>query len=252
MNSVQTIGFGAGFVLASPKSGDLAPNPSPTMVSASIQNWKATISGDIKELFGQNQFAIDSAVGKRSIKGSFEYGSFTLEMLNQLYLADSLVTGSIHTAVLEPHTIAATTPFIVTATHSATFVQDFGVFYAVTGAPLELVASAPATGQYMVSAGVYTFASVDEGLAAQISYSYGDTTTGKTLTVSTRQMGYGPIISLMLTLPYKGSNCALFLPNCRLGKIDLSTKLDDYATISTDFHAFAGTDGIVAQMYAMA
>lgn len=50
--------------------------------------------------------------------------------------------------------------------------SDAGVTYVATGAALTAVASAPATGQYSVAAGVYTFAAGDAGKAVVVNYGY--------------------------------------------------------------------------------
>lgn len=250
LQTLQTIQFGSGLVLASPKAGDLAPNPTPMMVSRAIQNWKCTISGDIKELYGQNQFAVDTAVGKRSIKGSFDYGQYTLEMLNQLFFSDAIEEGAPKYSILEPGEIPGSTAYTVTVANAATFNEDFGVFYAATGAPFEKVDATPAEGQYSVAAGIYTFNVADKGLAVQITYTYLDATTGKTLTINSHQMGYGPVVSLLLSMGYQNNYNQIYLPYCRLGKIDFATKIDDYMLPSTDFQAFAGPDGVVAKIIA--
>jgi hypothetical protein len=50
--------------------------------------------------------------------------------------------------------------------------SDQGVTYATTGAALTKVASAPAVGQYSVSAGAYTFNAADNGAAVTLSYGF--------------------------------------------------------------------------------
>ena len=50
--------------------------------------------------------------------------------------------------------------------------SDLGVTYAATGAPLTPVSTSPAAGQYLVSAGTYTFAAADAGQSVSISYGY--------------------------------------------------------------------------------
>jgi hypothetical protein len=64
-----------------------------------------------------------------------------------------------------------TTPYQITALQAnGTWGQDDGLTIAgVAGVP---VASAPTTGQYSVSAGVYTFAAADTGKAVVLNYSY--------------------------------------------------------------------------------
>ena len=81
MSILPGLQFGSGFLLASPQtsSGNPAPDPTPLQVGV-IQNIKFTLGADIKSLFGQNQWPVDSAVGKRSIKGSFEFAQANLRL----------------------------------------------------------------------------------------------------------------------------------------------------------------------------
>lgn len=241
MAPLPGIQFGSGVLFAVPVAGNLPTNPTPQEVGI-IQNVKLTISGDIKELFGQKQWAVDSAVGKRSIKGSFEFAQMDNSFFNQCFFSDSVAVGIISTAYNELHTIPAMTTFTATVSNIPV-VQDLGVVNLTTGARMTKVASAPATGQYSVvlSTGVYTFASADASVPIAISYTYAQSTVGTTLTTSNHVMGWGPILSMTIPLLYQGVSNAINLPNVRLGKIDLSTKLDDYAMLSTDFSAFAGS-----------
>jgi hypothetical protein len=138
-------------------------------------------------------------------------------------------------------------------------VQDLGVIYTSgnnAGKPLVAILSGtPTTGQYTVSAGVYTFAAADDGLGIAISYAYSNTTDGQTFTIINEAMGTGPIVGLYLSLPYEAPsfgqlNRTLFLPQVRFANFSLSTKLDDYTDENTTFEAFANpVTGIVAQSY---
>lgn len=62
------------------------------------------------------------------------------------------------------------TPFQVLVDDSADFLQDAGVVFYPAGAALVKVSGTPATGQYAVSAGLYTFAAADTLKQVQISY----------------------------------------------------------------------------------
>lgn len=241
--AVPGIQFGSGVLFATPASGQLAVDPTPQEVGI-IQDISFTISGDIKELFGQFQWPVDSAVGKRSIKGTFNFAQLTNEFLNQCYFAGTIVPGIIEVAYREPHVVPAT-PFqvVLTPPGSGVFVADQGVFNLNTGLPLTAIPSGtPATGQYVVTAssGTYLFAAADTALPISISYSYTATGTGTTLTVANNPMGQGPVLSVVIPFYYQGSKMTFNFPNVRLGKIDVKTKLDDYCMMSSDFSAFAG------------
>lgn len=50
--------------------------------------------------------------------------------------------------------------------------SDLAVTYAATGAPLTPVSASPAAGQYVASAGTYTFAAADAGQSVSLAYGY--------------------------------------------------------------------------------
>lgn len=73
----------------------------------------------------------------------------------------------------EAQTVPSASPLILTANQTyGPWASDLGVVYATSGAPLTSVAASPAMGQYVVSAGVYTFSAADAGAALSISYGY--------------------------------------------------------------------------------
>lgn len=253
MSQLAGLQFGSGDAFATPTGGNLPLDPTPQHIGV-IQDAKVTFSGDIKSLFGQQQWAVDSAVGKRSIKGTINFAQLSNQFLNQLFFADSIASGIVQTTAFpgEAHAIPASTPYtvIIAPPSSGTFVADQGVVDATTGKTYVLIPTGtPTTGQYTVASGTYTFAAADAGKAILINYTYTATTTGTTLTVSNHLMGYGPIVSLNLVFPYDGIGIGMSLPNVRLGKIDFGTKIDDYAMLSTDFEAFAGATNVPATFY---
>ena len=121
--------------------------------------------------------------------------------------------------------------------------------YTNTGLALTNVGagSLTAAGQYKVnlSTGVYTFDASDAGAYVTINYSWTPApAAGSTLAVQNHAMGYGPIIALNLVFPYEGGGIGFYLPNVRLGKIEATTKIEDYTMYSTDFEGFAGANGV--------
>ena len=105
------------------------------------------------------------------------------------------------------------------------------------------VASSPATGQYSVSAGVYTFAAADQGKAVRISYEYSAATGGKVWTITNEVMGYTPSFTLLLQNGYQGKNMVVKLNRCVSGKLALPLKNDDFAIYDFDAEAFADANG---------
>lgn len=247
MSTLNGIQFGSGLMFATPTSGNLATNPTAQEVGV-IQDIKLTLGAEIKSLYGQFQWPVDTAVAKRSIKGSISFAQLTNSFLSQMFFSDNVAPGVISTAYREAHSIPAT-PFTVTVANSTKWVRDEGVLNATTGTAFTQVASAPAAGQYSVAAGVYTFAAADTGTAVTISYDYTVAATGTTLTVGNHVMGWGPVVQLVIPFQYQGGNSSIVLPNTRLGKIDITTKLDDYTKLTADFESFAGAGNNPLNIY---
>lgn len=257
---IETLGFGAGIVLAIPTAGQTGANITPVEVGT-VQGVKLTVSADIKSLFGLNSFPVDSAIGKRSIKGSFDYAQISGTLINNMIFgsAGSAVAGSTGTvSYREIDTVPAMSPYTVTVANSAHFTLDNGVLYASgnnAGQPFVRVASGPTVGEYTVASGVYTFAAADEGISVAISYTYSAPSDGQTFSIGNSPMGSGPILSLQLPSPYQSPSLAnldrgIYLPNVRIGKLDLTTKLDDYEMFSSDFEAFVNpVTGYVMQSF---
>jgi len=249
------LGFGSGVILTGPQSGSGNPAADPTPLGIGVlQNVKMTLGAEIKTLFGQDQWAVDSAIGKRTIKGSFEFAQLSNLLMQQLFFGSggSLSSGTVQTPAYpgELHTIPGTPYEIMVTNASDTPLLDYGVTYQATGIALKAVPSSPATGEYSVdlSTGVYTFAAADTTLAVFINYGW-TASGGTTLEIIQQPMGNGPVLGLNLVFPYEQNQGAtiglgFYLPNVRLGKIDIATKLDDYTMYTTDFEAFAGAAGV--------
>jgi hypothetical protein len=80
------------------------------------------------------------------------------QALGALFFGVSPSAGSTQTQYGEATSVPASSPYTYSATFHSTFAADQGVVYASSALPLKQVASSPATGQYSVAGGVYTFA----------------------------------------------------------------------------------------------
>jgi hypothetical protein len=114
------------------------------------------------------------------------------------------------------------------------------------GLPMTKVASSPATGEYSVSAGVYTFASADEGQTVYISFAYTAAVAGaKKMTIVNVPMGYAPIVRLDVWWQKNGKQFATTYPNAIASKLSWQSKLDDYMVPEIEFEGFADAAGNV-------
>lgn len=244
-------GFGAGALWGTPltdAAGNAIAVPTPVLFGV-LQDVSVDISGDIKELYGQNQFAEAVARGKTKISCKAKFGRINGLLLNSLFFGQTLSSGVVADYYDTTGALIPTTPFTITPTvpSSGTWARDLGVRNSI-GNPMTAVASGPATGQYSYAAGVYTFAAADTGQTMFISFGYTATSTvAKNQIVSNVAMGAAPSFRADLSCGFSGgyTNCSLFKGVAT--KLSFATKQDDFLIPELDFSAFADSNGRVIQ-----
>lgn len=255
------IQFGSGKVFLVPTGGNLPSNP--TAVQAlTVQDVQIDIAGDLKELKGSSQFPDDVATGDKKGTGKFATGRKDLNMFNQIFSADIVVTGGTSVSPNESH-VPTSNAVTVTPPGSGTFAEDLGVTYAGSGLALVKVAATPAVGQYTVSAGVYTFAAGDAAAAAGVIISYSYTLTGgTTYQINNQALGYGPQCELYLVDTYQPKNVGtasapvweynvIHLYAVKINKITIGNKRADYSIPEVDFGYFQNSAGKVMEMFSV-
>jgi hypothetical protein len=218
------------------------------MKFGTLQDINLEISGSLKELYGQNQFAEAVARGKCKIAGKAEFAQIVGKHVNDLFFGQTMNTGQKLTALDEPQNVPGVSAYTITVTNSAQFVDDWGVRYSATGLPLAKVSSAPVQGQYSVSAGVYTFAAADASAAVLISYRY-SSAAGVQLNVRQQLMGFAPTFQILLNEQYAGKQANLLLYSCVAEKLAWATKNEDFLVPEFDFEAFSNAGGQVMDLY---
>ena len=240
--------FGSGSLFATPSTdtyGNTIAVPTPVRFGV-LQDVSVDISFDVKELTGQNAFPMDVARGKGKIGIKAKAAQIFGALYNELFFGETLATGQTADYVDTTGSVIPSSPYTVTPTvpNSGTWSKDLGVVNA-NGVPLTKVSSAPATGQYMVAAGVYTFAAADTGTTVFINYQYTISASGKTVSYTNPAMGNSPVFSLDLQLQSKGKQVIWTFPNCISTKLSIASKLDDYTIPEFDISAFANAAGQV-------
>jgi len=205
---------------------------------ATMQDVQFDLQFTTKQLYGQNQVALDIRRGQAKFTGKAKFAQISGSMLNDLFFSQTATTGLLLSAVGEAGTVSST-PFTVTVANSTTFDTDLGVVYAATGVPLTRVASSPAQGQYSVAAGVYTFSSTDTGAAVLIDYLYTAATGGTKVALSNQSMGTTPTFMGVFSTTASGKNVTLKLNLCTSSKLSLQTKIEDYTIPELDFEVMA-------------
>lgn len=215
-----------------------------------LQDVSADLSFDEKLLYGAYQFPVAFGRGKGKFHFKAKMADITAQVMGSLFFGttptagiDSIVDNLSMAIPATPFTITASTTNTLTTFQipsSGTWAQDLGVRYATTGLTLTRVASAPATGQYTVTAGVYVFAAADTALSVLISYEYTAASTSQfKIAVANQLMGQAPSFLAELSLPYNGKQLTLKLNNCVSSKLSLPFKNEDFSVAEFDFMALA-------------
>ena len=161
--------FGSGTLIG--KRTDVTGQP-PALLGT-LQDVSLDFDRKIETLLGQYNMAVAAGGGEFKITGKAKFARLQATQINNLFLGQTLTANSmVEMTTGETDTVASGA---VTVANGATFVEDFGVFYASTGVQLTPVAASPAQGQYIApsgSPGAYTFNSADNGAAMLIYYSY--------------------------------------------------------------------------------
>lgn len=234
--------FGTGLLTLTPSGS----NPTPVQLGV-LQEVSVDIEVTQVELRGQYKFPVDIAEAAGKVAGKAKFAQIYAAILGNMLNGSSTSTGSTVGAQNEVGTIPAT-PFTVTVTNSATWVEDLGVIDVNTGLRLTRVASAPATGQYSVTAGAYLFAAADTGHTVWISYSY-TIAGGKTVVYNNDLMGSGPTFTLTLFNTYNSKNVGIKLFAVKAPKLAMAMKNTDFTMEDLDFAAFASSTGKVLELY---
>jgi hypothetical protein len=237
--------FGSGTAIAQPSGTNQTP-----LNFGLLQEISIKVSRTSKALYCTYADPLAIGLGTRKWTGKAKTARFSLKVLNELMFGGTLSAGQVTTSYGEPHSVPATSTYVITTTQAATYSNDLGVIYAATGLPLKLVATVSAIGQYSVNeaTGVYTFDSLDASAAVLISYNYTISATGQNFSVPPTLIGSQINFSLNVTGmdPTTGGIFTGVFYNCVASDFSLGTKLEDFAMPEFDFQCYANAAGIPA------
>jgi len=243
-NNFGQITFGAGTAILTPFGANAPENPTPLQLPI-MQELSIDWNGDIAELYGQGQYSYGQARTKVKIDCKAKIGAIYLGLLSDLFFGATITVGTqIKFSLQEINTV---TTHACTVAHSANFLEDGGVVNGTTGVPYRLVASAPAVGQYTVSAGVYTFNASDTITVAYITYTY-TASTGQEATVTNVPMGQMPTFNFKYMNNQWGPNLYIEFFNAVAKKIGSPNKNTDFSMFDFEFTCFASQNGNVFTM----
>ena len=235
--------FGVGQLFIVPSG----TNPTPVNVGT-LKDVSLDISRDVKELYGAFAFPEDVGLGKGKITGKAKTGRIQSGLIASVLAGSTITTGQMMAANNEIANVP-TTPYQVTVLNAATFSQDGNVYDYTAAKWLSLVASAPATGQYSVTAaGVYTFAAADTAHQMGFFYTY-TAVTGMNIALSNILMGAAPVFKLNVFNTYRGKQKGFTLWAAVFPKLTIADKQDDYTDTDMDFQGFADSLNRVINVY---
>ena len=239
--------FGLGQVVLTPSGA----NATPVQVAV-ISDVTVDFSFDLKELRGQKQFAVDTARGMGKITGKAKSADINGGVILSALGGGAVQTVGTVTGVSdEPATIPAT-PYQVTTVNSVTWSQDLGVRDLTSNIIMTQVSGSPATKQYSVAAGVYTFAAADTGHNVAISSLYTTSGAGVITTLSNSNMGGIPVLPYSLNVfnNYGAKSLGFSFPSVSVPKLSYAMKAEAYTDQDLDFQVFqSATSLVVAKIY---
>lgn len=233
--------FGPGIIIV--KRTDVTP-ATPVNIGYA-QGFAPQFAGNIKELYGQNQLPLDAARGTVKVTGRLTSACLSGLAWNTVFFGQTFVSGGIQWNYQESKVV--TSGAVAALTNVGTYDQDLGVQYAATGLPLVRVASAPALGQYTMTAGTYAMNASDTG---PVLVSYTSTvTSGQTLTISNTLLGTSPIFQLDYMTTRNNKALIIRFNQCQAANLGLPSKLEDFIMPDFEIHMFADAAGNLGKMY---
>lgn len=247
--------FGSGLMWGTPltdAAGTAIANPTP-LIFGTLQESELDFKFELKQLHGQNQFAVAVGRGKGSVSGKAKMADVRAGFLETIVFGTAGSAGLVSMVYDTVGATIPTTPFTITVTEPSSGVMDadLGVIDGTTGRPMTRVASAPTAGQYsvVVATGVYTFAAADTGKLVYINYRYTATSTvARKVQINNLPMGYAPTFRADFYGPYQGKSCVLTLNSCISEGFKFSNKNDDFSVPEMGFQAFADASGVIGTL----
>lgn len=244
------LAFGSGLLWGTPLTDALGNSiavPTPIYLGV-LQDCSINLDSDTKMLHGQQQLPVDIARGKQKISVKAKSAQILARAVNSLFIGQTLATGSTKVFNDLVGQLIPSTPFTITVTPPATgtYGRDLGVKDQF-GVPYQRVSTAPATGQYSLAGGVYTFAAADTGKRVYISYTY-TLATGQTIVANNLLMGAVPVFIADVAIDYQGKQTYFNFPQAVCGKFMAGTKQDDYTIPEYEMDCFASAAGVAYTM----
>lgn len=237
--------FGAGSAFA--RRTDTATAVTKPSFLGVLQELTLNVDQTLKELQGQYKLPVDIAPAQMKITGTAKFARVQADTIYNTILGQEVTeaTGSgFDMAIAEAHT--PTTTALTVTNAGASFVEDMGVFYHLTGIQLTPVTGAPGTGSYASGSGTYAIAAGDASVALDVYYTFAVSSLTQ-LTMANVLMGEGPQFELLFANTYSVQGTPkkfnIKLNQCRASKVNFPFKNVDYTIMDLEFQAFGDSAG---------
>ena len=235
--------FGPGIITAIPQGA----TPTPVNVGMA-EEISYDESYTVKSKFGGYRRAIAIGAGEIKATGKVKMARLSSSAMAAVLYGVPLTPGQMTSAYGESHAVPSGGG-IVTATNGATFGQDLGPVYALTGLPLTRVAAAPTVGEYSLGAlGAYTISAADGLAVIFLNYTY-TVTTGYSIPLGNPLQGptvtFG--LNIMATDPATNKIGTFQIYNAVASKFGVATKQSDFASPDFDYECYAAGGGQYGQ-----
>lgn len=253
MALLQPYSFGSGLlwvVQLTDVTGTAITYPTPQRLGV-MQEMQVKLNGPMKDLFGQYSYPVASGRGEIKATATAKFASINMGLFNSLFFGEPSSPakgGATQVMIINDETAAIpTTPYEITVAGSADFTQDLGVKFtngALAGQQLIAVTGTPTTGQYSVTAGVYTFAAADNVSGYSVAIDYVKATTSSSnysIQIVNRLMGSAPQFMAFGKAVFANTAQKMgFRFNvCISDTWGFPTKVDDFAVMDTSFSMYA-------------
>lgn len=214
------------------------------------QEFSLDEAATVKDLFGQNKYALVAAVAEIKLTGKIKAAMISGIAHNNAFRGGTFVTGQVQSVLAESGTVP-TTPYQITVAGGGTFEADLGVVRQSDLSPYTKVAfgGTPTTGQYTVNVatGVYLFAAADTTNTVYISYTKTVAGSGQKITLANQAIGVNPTFqidySTSLVVAGTARPCFIRVFSCIATKLNQNFKLTDFMMPEIDFTAYQNSAG---------
>ncbi len=244
--------FSAGYLVGRPAVSSALTSPTTPRQFGQLQEVSFDASFTTKELMGPGSFALREFRGAAKVDLKAKFAKIDGRVFAELFFGVNETTGSNIPVFGEAATIPSSPGYTVTAANAgaggAEFVEDYGPVYAATGIPFKLVTATPTQGQYQLgsgaTAGQYTFAAADAGVAILLNYEYFNATSGLTVNAPNAIQSESPYFEVILANPSDGGFTRKIY-RCSASKITQNFKMGEIVIPEMDIKVYDPGTGVM-------